>query len=325
MLKNNASLVLPPRTLPPELIDIILRQVAPKLDDDFPSRVWWPDSINTNPHPNHDIASCALVCRDWCVIARPYLFRTLSCSFRAAFEELDERIEVYVDVMPQSYRDQKTLDELVEFLRNHPHLARYVTQLILHMNPAFEIYDDWTVRFPHPSLLIDVVNALPRKTLRTIELDGVILDRAAFRTHSWFGCLGSIDTVAVTYDSELRFDGLSPLSNLLLMFKFINTLKLAHMNVAQDNDDPFLFHGTQITTLQIFEVFSMVPLAPRTADAVVLRSIENLVIKNPAMPGFEDVESLNEALSVRGMGETLKHLELGIDPFDDSASSHLRL
>ena len=72
--------------LPPELLDLIFKEMRPDDDEDLLS--YGERGIedrereaNSKSHPNHDLTSCALVNHRWRDLARRHLFHAISFSF----------------------------------------------------------------------------------------------------------------------------------------------------------------------------------------------------------------------------------------------------
>jgi len=74
--------------LPLELIDIIFGQLRPDETVDLAADIEVRDTGIDVPHPNHDLASCSLVCRDWWELSRRHLFHNIAFSFRPEIDAL---------------------------------------------------------------------------------------------------------------------------------------------------------------------------------------------------------------------------------------------
>jgi len=128
--------------LPPEIIDLVLEELRPAKDAQLVANLRARQSGSEQPHPNHDLTSCALVCRAWRELSSRHLFHGLAFTFRPSFDTLEEFEGENIENHPPP-RTLKTLEEFNVFLRDNLHVARYVTRLVLAMYPFTRIYDNY--------------------------------------------------------------------------------------------------------------------------------------------------------------------------------------
>lgn len=142
--------------IPPEVVDLVLRELHP------PDWDW--QGLRSDPlNGKGDIHACTLVSRTWHGVAAPLLFRDINYTF---LTELDPDSPVG-DALPYELRGgrYKTLSMLHQFLKDYPHLARYVCQLRLDNFKTDEttgVYD-----------FVEIICALPN--LRVLLLHNIVL------------------------------------------------------------------------------------------------------------------------------------------------------
>jgi len=135
-------------------------------------------------HPKADLSSCALVCRAWRELARPFLFQDFFFRFRRSIPGhgfSDELSYGRKKLDQDSYEymvAHRTLKDLLQFLTDNPLIAKRMRKLVLHLH--IEPVMDATLRDPYPSELVAILDPTVIPSLRHLELSNVVLDGEVF-------------------------------------------------------------------------------------------------------------------------------------------------
>lgn len=310
--------------LPPELIDLILEELRPDGSRNLPSHIRdSPSEAEADDdftHPNHDLASCALVCRDWRELSRRHLFHAMSFSFKPDSKQLIAYEENTGESIITDYqRSLKTLDMLATFLEDNPHIAQYVATLTLYMDPFNNLigtpYRSKMYYSPLPSVLGRISSALSPR-LEAMEFCNVILDEDAFdnEPHAWTGVFPPIDSVVLQYDLRSRV-GKTTISNILTFFSSIGSLVLDDLCLWDDNiGEGAVPNHLKITNLVLRDTSIIEQLVPMGSINQPLKEIYSLAFELYQKAGEADLESMNDLLSE--CGDHLEEFSADLFPVD---------
>ncbi len=110
--------------IPPETIEILLEIL--RLDDEAELTRDIDEAHQSTaevlPHPNHDLASCTLVCRDRRELTRRHIFHYIAIPFRPATKDL-RRYESQGGRTDLVLRKLKTIHKSFAFLLDHQEIA----------------------------------------------------------------------------------------------------------------------------------------------------------------------------------------------------------
>lgn len=323
---------------------MVIQELAPDSDFYFPSKLPDPqgDPPPSDTHPHHDIASCALVSRDWSLVARRHLFSTFPVTFRPGIKRIEAREDAEESVLlTLDQSNRKTLEAVVEFFKAHPHLVVYIRRLIFQMdhfrNELGSLCD-----FPHPSAAASIIGMCDTTRLRSIEFRDVILDAlappnyVASPTPAWVGSLEPVEQLTITFDrhmdeSALRSDNQTSddyvdpihIRNILTLFRTVNSVYFSNIQFESggetDERKRALPKSLQITDLVLESVFPLSAFHPVGPSNISFSRLECLEIDCGREMTLEDISDIRQMLLV--CSKTLQ--DFSMEVYEPTALSSL--
>lgn len=269
--------------IPPEVVDLVLRELHPADWD-------WQGLRGDPLNGKGDIHACTLVSRTWHGVAAPLLFRDINYTFLA---EIDPEVPES-GILPYELRGgrYKTLSMLRRFLKDHPHISRYICRLRLD--------NYWTEELAGVYDFVEIITALPN--LRVLLLHNIVLG---------VGPDGIVPSLEETSHIQLDFlrisclvaqsgvlrkstIGLHDLTELLALFARIDELHLYRidLDILDDPEVDPVAHGIDLDSLQV--------------RSIVLTNI----LPNAAILVYRMLQASSIAGSIRAL--TLDHREAAV-------------
>lgn len=285
--------------LPLDIVDIVFEELWLQAQEnaEFPIKVedpGEPESTNEPPHPNHDLASCSLVSRDWRELSLRHLFHTITITVRPwmTMDTILTIKKISADwLISTRAMECKTLKDIRKGLIRYPVISKYVTKLTLSMRSLGHLASRTTGEF-RPTLsfagFTEAFTAVRFERLEDFTLRNIQFDEGSF------GPEPPVLTIAPTCNLKwLRF--LVPTSSYIE----IRPKHIRHFY-------PFFnsIEGLVIDGIDLYADHKLMPLPPGLRSLILLGT---LAFNNPECSAVEGYEGLS-TLKI-GPGQPLEGTE----------------